>query len=187
MAFVSLHLMDKLSRLSPLRVIVLLALVVSDVAAFRFMVASAVQRQYSEVASSAGWRAPRLSPIPIRHAGPGNGHVDALMRPIFSPKRRRLTIEASWPRTEDLTPKGLSLKATVRTHKSSFCLIEAKSFPEGKWILRGEVIEGWSITEINEGKVFLRKGRSEAVLRLDYGITMPTLKHLGSGKGYQDG
>jgi hypothetical protein len=159
-------------RLSPIMVIILGGLFLLDFASALFATVSIFGPIAPEPDVKTGWRPPALAASDPNQGVSVNGaDADALMRPIFRKSRRPEMVENNAStKLERVEPPpsvaGFVLSAIVKVGKTARAFVVSSSQPEGKWLLVGEEIEGWKISEVRDSEVVLSNGDRYARLGL---------------------
>lgn len=159
--------------LSPLAAMRLSALVALDLAALAFAIGAVLGDDEQGEAPKAGWRPPRLLAPAAERAAAGDD-AEALARPIFWRSRRPLPASASDRKARSAqalgTASGFSVAGIVKFGPQARVFVVSPNAPEGRWVAKGENLDGWTVDDITDFDVTLTDGAQVASLRL-YGET----------------
>jgi hypothetical protein len=157
-------------RLSPLATMLLALLATLDLAALAFAVGAVVGADEGPAPPRTEWRPPALLASAPSRAKVASDGGETLSRPIFWKSRRP---KPPTPADDERTARrpaasaaGLSLAAIVKTGATTRVFIVSSGSPDGKWLTRGETIEGWTVSEIGDIELTLVDGERSARLPL---------------------
>jgi hypothetical protein len=156
--------------LSPLAAMRLAALVALDLAAIAFMIGAFFGADEQSAAPKSEWRPPRLLASAAERAAPGEDS-EALSRPIFWRSRRPAPVLASDRKANRSTQNqgtanGFSVAGIVKFGGEARVFVVAPSSPEGRWLTKGENLDGWTVDDITDSDVTMSDGAQIASLRL---------------------
>lgn len=158
------------SGLSPLGAMRLAALAALDLAALAFAIGAVVGGGDEAQPPKTEWRPPRLLAPPAER-GVADGEGAILSRPIFWRARRPLPPSASDRKTDPsaqaaTTASGFTVAGIVKLGPEARAFLVSPSSPDGKWIVKGDNVDGWTINDITDLDVTLSDGAQTARLRL---------------------
>jgi hypothetical protein len=157
------------ASLSPLAAMRLSALVALDIVALAFAIGAVVGEDDQAAAPRSDWRPPRLLAAGGERAAAGDD-ADALARPIFWRSRRPLPgspIDRKKKAAQaQVTASGFSVAGIIKYGPRARVFVVAPSAPEGRWLEKGENLDGWTVDDITDFDVTLTDGAQFASLRL---------------------
>lgn len=158
------------SGLSPLGAMRLAAFAVLDLAALAFAIGAVVGVGDEAQPPKTEWRPPQLLSPPVER-GVAAGEGATLSRPIFWRSRRPLPPSASDRKTDPsaqpaTTASGFTVGGIVKLGPEARAFLVSPNSPDGKWIVKGDSIDGWTINDITDFDVTLSDGAQTARLRL---------------------
>jgi hypothetical protein len=155
--------------LSPLAAMRLSALVALDLAALAFVLGAVLGEDDQAAAPRSDWRPPRLLAPAGERAAAGD-EADALSRPIFWRSRRPLPgspVDRKRKAAQaQATASGFSVAGIIKFGPRARVFVVAPSAPEGRWLEKGENLDGWTVDDITDFEVTLTDGAQFASLRL---------------------
>jgi hypothetical protein len=177
--------------LSPLAAMRLSALVALDVVALAFAIGAVLGEDDQAAAPRSDWRPPRLLAAGGERAAAGDD-ADALARPIFWRSRRPLPgspVDRKKKAAQaQVTASGFSVAGIIKFGPRARVFVVAPSAPEGRWLEKGENLDGWTVDDITDFDVTLTDGAQFASLRLygDGSEPASTPPEPGAGSGQFD-
>ncbi|MBG0808319.1 hypothetical protein IY145_02880 [Methylosinus sp. H3A] len=158
-------------RLSPLAALLLASLAALDLAASAFALLSLIGPDEAASPPKTDWRPPSFVSPASGRAAAASDDTQTLSRPIFWKTRRPRPTAAKPDRGEGFAgipsaPAGLSLAAIVRSGASVRAFVVSGEDPEGRWLVPGESVQGWTIAEVGEVELKLVNGAQSARLQL---------------------
>lgn len=163
------------SGLSPLGAMRLAGLAALDLAALAFAIGAVVGGGDEAQPPKTEWRPPRLLSPPAERGAPAGEEEATLARPIFWRSRRPLPPSASGRKADPTaqpatSASGFTLTGIIKFGPDARAFLVSPNSPDGKWIVKGESLDGWTIDDITDLDVTLSDGAQTARLRL-YGET----------------
>ncbi|WP_024880720.1 hypothetical protein [Methylosinus sp. LW3] len=157
-------------RLSPLAAMLLASLAALDVAALAFALLAWIGLDESAPPATSDWRPPSVLSSASGPAPLAREDAQTLSRPIFWKSRRPRPAVAKSDRDGfagiPTAPAGLAVSAIVRSGASVRAFVVSSDDPEGRWLIPGETVQGWTVAEVGELELKLVNGAQSARLQL---------------------
>jgi len=158
-------------RLSPLAAMLLALLATLDLAASAFALLSLIGPDDGASRPKMDWRPPSFVSPASGRAATASDDTQTLSRPIFWKSRRPRPIAGKPDRGDGFAgiptaPAGLLLGAIVKSGASVRAFVVSGEDPEGRWLVLGETVQGWTIAEVGQSELKLVNGAQSARLQL---------------------
>ncbi|MBY6242705.1 hypothetical protein [Methylosinus sp. Sm6] len=157
--------------LSPLSVLRFALLAALDVAALAFAIGATIGGGEDRAAPKTEWRPPQALTPPQERAGLAGEELATLSRPIFWRSRRAPPPSRSSRKTDGRgqamgAATGLTLGGIVKIGERARAFLVVPGASEGRWVEKGETVEGWTVEEIAAFAVTVSDGGQSSRLQL---------------------
>ncbi len=155
-------------RLSPLMLAALSLLSVTTTLSALFFLRALIGSDESAPSATPDWRPPSASFLNSPASAPPSTDVQTVTRPVFAKSRRPVPKVVAAPAPENRTgpPPALTVQAIVLSNGASRAYLVSQGGANGEWYLVGQLIDGWTISEMRASEVTLKSGERTAILSL---------------------
>ena len=158
----------KAKRLSPLMLAALCSLSVTTTLSAFFLLCALMGWGDPESLATAEWRPPSAALTASLPASFSATDTQTLTRPIFAKSRRPAakSAETVTPKNSAGSPPPLTLQAIVLSNGASRAYLAAPGNANGDWYGVGQLVEGWTISEIRASELTVKSDEQTATLSL---------------------
>ncbi len=158
----------KAKRLSPLMLAALSLLSVTSTLSALFFLRALIGWGEAAPLTAPEWRPPSASFLTPLASAPAPTDIQTLTRPIFAKSRRPApkAVETASPERAAGPPPALTVQAIVLSNGAWRAYLLDHGGANGEWYLVGQLIDGWTISEIRASELTLKSGERTAVLSL---------------------
>ena len=158
----------KAKRLSPLMLAALCLLSLTTTLSALFLLRALLGWGEPETLATAEWRAPSASLAASLPAAAAPADTQTLTRPIFVKSRRPPAKSAETAMSKDRPgpPPAVTVQAIVLSNGASRAYLAAQGKADGDWYGVGQLVEGWTISEIRASELTVKSSEQTATLSL---------------------
>lgn len=159
----------KAKRLSPLMLATLSLLSVTTTLSALFFLRALIGWDLVAPSAIADWRPPSASFLNPSESKAPPTDTETLSRPVFAKSRRPIPKVAATPAQETPSagpPPAVTVQALVLSNGEWRAYLVSRGDNKGDWYLPGQLVDGWTISEIHASDLTLKSGERTEILSL---------------------
>ncbi|ARN82223.1 hypothetical protein [Methylocystis bryophila] len=159
----------KAKRLSPLMLATLSLLSVTTTLSALFFLRALIGWDLVAPSAIADWRPPSASFLNSSESKAPPTDTETLARPVFAKSRRPIPKAAATPAQETQSagpPPAVTVQALVLSSGGWRAYLAGRGDNKGDWYQTGQIVDGWTISEIHATDLTLKSGERTEILSL---------------------